>query len=133
MSSQLQYHLYQPALPHVSGQSSHPAQVIQQTFFMSPSLREDLQRRQEATAQLPTHKLLADTSGDLGQYWGLIPLDKKIPDHHQHSNNKQQTGVFGYRTWTYKCTSELDGKAYVLKRIEGAHFNFVVWLERRLC
>lgn len=110
LRNQLQYHLYQPALPHVSAAESNPIHLVQQTFFMSPSLREDLQRRMEATAQLPTHKLQAD--GDLSQYWGLIPLDKQLPDQNRH-------GVFGYRAWTYKATSEVDGKAYMLKRIEG--------------
>lgn len=117
-SIQLQYHLYQPSLPHVSNVSNIPHhQLIAQQFFMSPSLREDLQRRHEALSQMPTHRILpADGTGELGAYWGLIPLDKKLPS---ESGQRGHAGVFGYRTWTYRCTSENDGRAYVLKRIEG--------------
>ena len=64
----------------------------------------------EASTQLPTHKLQAD--GDLGQYWGLIPLDKRMPE-------QSRLGVFGYRSWAYKVTNEMDGKSYALRRIEG--------------
>ena len=77
---------------------------------MSPTLREDLQRRMEATAHLPTHKIQGD--GDLGQYWGLIPLDKRVPD-------QIRPGIFGYRSWAYKATNEMNGKSYALRRIEG--------------
>lgn len=102
--------------------------MVAQNFFMSPTLREDLQRRMEATAQLPTHKLAAD--GELGQYWGLIPLDKRMPDQvpQQGLRLDQQgraipgsgvSGAFRYRSWIYKCTSAEDGNHYALRRIEG--------------
>jgi PAB-dependent poly(A)-specific ribonuclease subunit 3 len=29
------------------------------------------------------------------------------------------TGFFKYRSWSYKAGSELDGKCYVLRRLEG--------------
>jgi PAB-dependent poly(A)-specific ribonuclease subunit 3 len=49
MGSQLQYHLYAPPLPHTSSLSRH--QLAVNAFFLSPTLREDLQRRAEAIAQ----------------------------------------------------------------------------------
>lgn len=95
---------------------------------MSPTLREDLQRRMEATAQLPTHKIAAD--GELGDYWGLLPLDKRMPDQlpqqglrlDQHGRaipGSGGSGVFGYRSWVYKATNAEDAKVYAIRRIEG--------------
>lgn len=42
----LQYHLSAPPLPHTS--NLHPQHMAQHAYFMSPSLREDLFRRNEA-------------------------------------------------------------------------------------
>jgi hypothetical protein len=45
--SQLQYHLYTSPLPHVS--NLHPHQKTIHAFFMLDQLREELQRKNEAT------------------------------------------------------------------------------------
>lgn len=88
-------------------------------FFMSPTLREDLQRRLETTASMPSVKVVEE----LGTYWGLLPLDKRIPDPPKYDAQGRlipgTAGIYGYRTWVYKATNEADGKVYALRRIEG--------------
>ncbi|KXS11673.1 hypothetical protein M427DRAFT_102239, partial [Gonapodya prolifera JEL478] len=101
----LQYHLYSPPLPHVS--NLHPHQRMIQSFFMSDRLREELQKRNEAVH----HSL--DESGylplELYNYHSVYPLEqpKMIP------------GSFGYMTSVYRVTGSVDGKPYVLRRVEG--------------
>ncbi|KAE8249435.1 hypothetical protein A4X03_0g6610 [Tilletia caries] len=45
------YHLYAPALPHISNLSPHHFAL--HSFFMSPALREELQRKNEAIRAAP--------------------------------------------------------------------------------
>jgi PAB-dependent poly(A)-specific ribonuclease subunit 3 len=47
----LQYHLYAPPLPYITG--SNPQQRAMQTFFMADDLREELLKRVEATVRHP--------------------------------------------------------------------------------
>ncbi|EDP44451.1 hypothetical protein MGL_0933 [Malassezia globosa CBS 7966] len=68
----LQYHLYAPPFPHVS--NFHPTHHAAMTFFMDPTLQEELHRKQEAF----------------------------------HA---------------YKATCALDGKCYVLRRIENVQLS----------
>ena len=47
----LQYHLYAPPFPHVS--NFHPTHHAAMTFFMDPTLQEELHRKQEALYATP--------------------------------------------------------------------------------
>ncbi|KAJ3092231.1 PAB-dependent poly(A)-specific ribonuclease subunit 3 [Quaeritorhiza haematococci] len=106
----LQYHLYTTPLPHIS--NLHPHQKTIHAFFMSDKLREDLQRRSEAVWQIldPNNPEAQRLPQELHIYHSLYPLD----DHKEKS-----TKVFGYPTWVYKVTSSVDGKPYILRRVEG--------------
>jgi len=127
-TAQLQYHLYQPPVPSLS---SHPSHLINASFFFSPTLREELQRRQGFSAQMPTHKLAAE--GEIMPYWGILPLDRKLPGSGGPNDRAgRDTGVYGYRSWAYKVTSENDGKHYALRRIEGRFGGFEAFLNTAL-
>ncbi|PKI83196.1 Pan3p [Malassezia vespertilionis] len=132
----LQYHLYAPPFPHVS--NFHPAHLAAMTFFMDPALQETLQRKQEAlhAAAVPPelggpeklpdalhvyHSLVPLEPGD-----GMLPPGLSNPRFAGPSTTHGLTGasgdpsrVFGYRTATYKATCVLDGKCYLLRRLEG--------------
>jgi PAB-dependent poly(A)-specific ribonuclease subunit 3 len=120
----------------------HPHQKTIHAFFMSDKLREELQKRSEACMQMldPSRKLaqmhphektcriLANfhhvkdpdyqkLPAELSMYHSLYPLDATMDI---------STKVFGYPTWVYKATGAMDGKFYVLRRIEGTPFcNFL--------
>ncbi|KAI9000236.1 kinase-like domain-containing protein [Gaertneriomyces semiglobifer] len=106
----LQYHLYNNPLPHIS--NLHPNQKSIHAFFMSDRLREDLLRKNEAAQQV------VDTTSAEGQslptelhhYHSFCPLDSPQP---------KTISVFPYPSFVYKAFSSLDGKPYVLRRIEG--------------
>ncbi|KAJ3258890.1 PAB-dependent poly(A)-specific ribonuclease subunit 3 [Chytriomyces hyalinus] len=106
----LQYHLYNPPLPHVSNMG--PQQKPIHYFFMDENLRETLQRRSEAAQQLldPNAPEAANLPSEVHVYHSLSPIDDK-PERHSK--------VFGFPTCIYKAISALDGKPYVLRRIEG--------------
>ncbi|KAK0545967.1 PAB-dependent poly(A)-specific ribonuclease subunit 3 [Tilletia horrida] len=76
------YHLYAPALPHISNLSPH--HLALHSFFMSPTLREELQRKNEAIRAAPVP--LPDTSGAEGGLGGGRPV-KSLPEelHVYHS------------------------------------------------
>ncbi|KAI9203946.1 uncharacterized protein BJ171DRAFT_507112 [Polychytrium aggregatum] len=121
----LQYHLYAPPLPHVS--SLPPHQKTIHAFFMSDKLREDLQRRTEATLVSidPTSPEAAQYPAEVHVYNNLYPLDE---------NKEKNTKVFGLPTSVYRSTSSVDGKSYCLRRVEGfrltneaAMSNIDVW------
>lgn len=100
----LQYHLYAPTTAH-DALASH--QRRPEDFFMSNSLREDLQRKNEATLQTLPGSNLPEY---VHVYHSLVPLD---------TNLEKSTRVFGYPTWAYKACSNKDGQFYCLRRVEG--------------
>ncbi|KAK9761988.1 PAB-dependent poly(A)-specific ribonuclease subunit 3, variant 2 [Basidiobolus ranarum] len=106
--SKLQYHLYTTPLPHVSNLPSNRKTI--HSFFMSDNLREELQRKNEASIQYlnPQDSTLP---AEVHVYHSLYPLD--------HPNQSKSTKVFGYPTSVYKAASSIDGKIYALRRIEG--------------
>lgn len=136
----LHYHLYAPPLPHVS--NLHPHHLSAHAFFLSPNQREELQRKQEAMhATAPPPELGGPTlPEELHVYHSLVPLEHAGPGAPSSvglppglvdprmgapgaSGATGATGdpskVFGYRTHVYKAICTLDGKRYVLRRLEG--------------
>jgi len=131
----LQYHLCAPPLPHVS--NMHPAHIATMAFFMDPTLHEELHRKQEAlyaTGAPPEPGTATPLPSALHVYHSLVPLERgDAPPPHPlldprfaHGSQHALTGasgdpsrVFGYRTYAYKATCALDGKCYVLRRLEG--------------
>ncbi|KAJ3069029.1 PAB-dependent poly(A)-specific ribonuclease subunit 3 [Podochytrium sp. JEL0797] len=129
-SQPLQYHLYAPALPHVSNIAPHQKHI--QHFFMDDKLRETLQRRSEAIRAVldpncattpPVHFRRYDSDhlyfaapeaqtlpSEVHVYHSLFPLDDQ---------NDKHSKVFGFPTSVYKAVSSIDGKTYILRRIEG--------------
>ncbi|KAI9795510.1 MAG: PAB-dependent poly(A)-specific ribonuclease subunit 3 [Piccolia ochrophora] len=101
----LQYHLYAPLGPHRENLLAY--QRAAHDFFLSDSLREELQRKAEASLQvLPSSALPAQ----IDHFHSLVPLD---------TSNQKNTSVFGYPTWIYKAVSSKDGNLYALRRLEG--------------
>jgi PAB-dependent poly(A)-specific ribonuclease subunit 3 len=86
------------------------------SFFISPSLREDLQKRAECLNP-------SNEGTDIPGYFSIVPLDSPsvpAPTKDAASNVPQAgLGIFGIRNWVYKAFSEKDGKPYVLRRLEG--------------
>lgn len=141
----LQYHLYNPPLPHVS--NLHPQHLSAHAFFMSNDEREELQRKNEAIhasappielggPNLPEelhvyHSLVSlEPSSITGM--GLVPqlIDSRIVPPSAPGTVNQLTGalgepsrVFGYRCHVYKALCTLDGKCYVLRRLENFRLN----------
>ncbi|KAK9464377.1 hypothetical protein V1512DRAFT_282109 [Lipomyces arxii] len=101
----LNYHLYAEMPPH----KVHllPYQKTVQGFFLSDNLREELQRKEEASLQVLPNSALPEA---LDVYYTLVPLD---------TNAERSSRTFGYSTWVYKAFSKTDGIAYALRRLEG--------------
>ncbi|KAK9367572.1 hypothetical protein V1509DRAFT_626349 [Lipomyces kononenkoae] len=101
----LNYHLYAPLPPHSI--NALPYQRTVQGFFLSDNLREELQRKTEATLQILPTSGLPET---LDVYYSLVPLD---------TNTEKSSRIFGYSSWIYKAFSKSDGNTYALRRLEG--------------
>lgn len=116
---QLQYHLYHPSLPHLTPAHLNQHSHVMQNFFMSPTIREELQRKQEAC--YPPSILAPDRDILLNdRYWGLIPLDKNSPHlSNNGGNNSISSRLYGWRSWLFRCTNDRDGKTYAVRRMEG--------------
>lgn len=136
----LHYHLYAPPLPHVS--NLHPHHLTANAFFLHPNQREELQRKQEAMlASVPPPELGGpNLPEELHVYHSLVPLEHPGPGAPStmgmppglidprmgNPGSNGATGasgdhskVFGYRSHSYKATCTLDGKRYVLRRLES--------------
>lgn len=95
----LQYHTCIPSQLKPSEQSAA-------NFFVSPTLRKDLEQKTIASLQTQQGSNLPEY---VHIYHSLVTIDVVRP------NSK----VFGHPTWTYKATSNRDGRIYCLRRIEG--------------
>lgn len=136
----LHYHLYAPPLPHVS--NLHPHHLTANAFFLHPNQREELQRKQEAMlASVPPPELGGpNLPEELHVYHSLVPLEHPGPAAPSSMGlppglidprmgapgangatgaSGDHSKVFGYRSHSYKATCTLDGKRYVLRRLEG--------------
>lgn len=101
----LQYHLYSPMGPHRENLLAY--QRTAHDFFIPDQLREDLQRKAEASRQiLPNTTLPAQVD----HFHSLVPLD---------TTHQKNATLFGYPSWVYKAVSGKDGNIYVLRRLEG--------------
>ncbi|RDL41069.1 PAB-dependent poly(A)-specific ribonuclease subunit PAN3 [Venustampulla echinocandica] len=100
----LQYHLYAPIGPHREDLLAY--QKHAHDFFMPEALREDLQKKAEATLQVMPNSQLPN----LDTYHTLVALD---------TSHRKSATVFGYPSWVYKATSMKNGYMYCLRRLEG--------------
>jgi PAB-dependent poly(A)-specific ribonuclease subunit 3 len=105
-------------LPHIT--NLHPSQLQIHSFFLSPTLREDLQRR-SAALQESSPIPIPGLPDELHVYHSLHPLEAGTvgttgPGGAAMEKNKR---VFGLGTEVYKGVCELDGNAYVLRRVES--------------
>ncbi|KAH6667548.1 PAB-dependent poly(A)-specific ribonuclease subunit PAN3 [Halenospora varia] len=100
----LQYHLYAPIGPHREDLLAYQRHA--HDFFMPDALREDLQKKAEATFQVMPNSQLPT----LDSYHSLVALD---------TSHRKSATVFGYPSWVYKATSLKNGFMYTLRRLEG--------------
>lgn len=119
----MQYHLYAPQGSHRDDLLPYQRQAHE--FFIPERLRENFQRRAEATLQVMPSKLSQRLNNNMGilsnivdsslpvvdPYHSLVALDTNI----QHQN----TQLFGYPSWIYKALSQKTGHYYCLRRLEG--------------
>jgi len=102
----LNYHLYASLGPRREQLS--PFQRHTTDFFIPDDLREDLQRKSEATLQtFPSSTLPQNVDN---HFHSLVALD---------SVTQRTSATYGYPSWIYKATSSIDGNTYALRRIEG--------------
>ncbi|KAI1475745.1 hypothetical protein K445DRAFT_65519 [Daldinia sp. EC12] len=103
----LQYHLYYPITTGRENMQPYQRQVYD--LFLPESLREDLQKRSEATRQvLPSQPGVQ--LPNLQHYHSLVPLDTKL---------RSTASTFGLPSWVFKATSRKNGNTFCLRRIEG--------------
>lgn len=100
----LQYHLYAPT-PFRVRPALEAHQRTVQDLFISNELREELQRRNDATLQVLATSTLPEF---VHVYHSLMPLDTKIASKDR----------FGHPVWRYKAVSNTDGRTYCLFRVE---------------
>nr|POE86425.1 pab-dependent poly(a)-specific ribonuclease subunit pan3 [Quercus suber] len=101
----LNYHLYASIGP--KREKTAPYQRVSSDFFIPDDLREDLQRKSEATLQTFANSTLPQS---VEYFHSLVALDTK---------NHKGPSTFDYPSWVYKATSSRDGHTYALRRIEG--------------
>ncbi|TGO33077.1 hypothetical protein BHYA_0268g00040 [Botrytis hyacinthi] len=103
----LNYHQYAPIGPHTENLT--PYQKSIHDLFLSDRLREELQRKSEAT-----HQVMPNALPNIGtsphSYYSLVALD---------TTQNRSTTVFGCTSWVYKARSEKTDNYYCLRRLEG--------------
>ena len=100
----LQHHLYAPVGPH--REDLMPYHRMTHDFFLPDKLREDLQKRAEASLLVMPNSQLPQ----LDNYHSLVALD---------TTHRKNANIFGYPSWLYKATSTKTGNLYCLRRLEG--------------
>ena len=104
-SHPLNYHLYAPIGPHRENLMGY--QRTTHDFFIPDHLREELQRKAEATLQTFSNSTLPQ---QLEHFHSLVALD---------TNTQKTPSAYGYPSWLYKAVSSKDGYTYGLRRLEG--------------
>ncbi|QIW96156.1 hypothetical protein AMS68_001674 [Peltaster fructicola] len=102
----LNYHLYASFGPR--REQMLPFQRTTADFFIPDDLREDLQRKAEATLQVFPNSTLPQNVDN--HFHSLVALD---------TSAQRTSTTYGYPSWIYKATSSVDGQIYALRRIEG--------------
>lgn len=98
----LDFHNYHP-----STQRSVPPRP----YFMTPALRDELQRKQDAIHQAPFGHPTSALPEEVHAYHSLVPLEASSGQ-----------GFFGsFTTSVYKAVNRVDGGTYVLYRVESTH------------
>ncbi|GJN81959.1 PAB-dependent poly(A)-specific ribonuclease subunit 3 [Purpureocillium lilacinum] len=100
----LQYHLYAPVGPHRD--DLMPYQRLTHDFFIPDKLREELQKKAEASLQIMPNSQLPQ----LDNYHSLVALD---------TSHRKNANIYGYPSWVYKAVSSKTGNLYSLRRLEG--------------
>ncbi|KHO00385.1 PAB-dependent poly(A)-specific ribonuclease subunit PAN3 [Metarhizium album ARSEF 1941] len=100
----LQHHLYAPVGPH--REDLMPYHRMTHDFFITEKLREDMQKRAEASLQVMPNSQLPQ----MENYHTLVPLD---------INHRKTINTFSYSSWVYKAISSKTGNLYCLRRLEG--------------
>ncbi|KAL6308885.1 kinase-like domain-containing protein [Sparassis latifolia] len=100
------YYAQQPLNYHLYTQAR--SEVLAHKYFISDSIREELQRRSETirTALVPDMMLPEEMQG----YHSLVPLEPSTGDRRKFGN---------WYSSVYRATNSADGLQYVLRRIEN--------------
>lgn len=101
----LNYHLYAPIGPH--RENLMPYQRTTHDLFIPDHLREELQRKTEATLQTFSNSTLPQ---QIEHFHSLVALD---------TTAQKAASVYGYPSWLYKAVSSKDGYTYCLRRLEN--------------
>ncbi|KAK6539970.1 PAB-dependent poly(A)-specific ribonuclease subunit 3 [Orbilia ellipsospora] len=109
----LQYHLYAPLGPHKQNLLSFQRTV--HDIFLKDNIREDLQKKAEATLQV----IPSITLPNVDSYHSLVPLDLHVAKPQGKNAQPQPASTFGHTSWVYKATNNKDGLVYILRRLEG--------------
>ncbi|KAA8569033.1 hypothetical protein MFRU_047g00360 [Monilinia fructicola] len=105
----LNYHFYAPIGPHKEDLTAYQRSI--HDLFLPDRLREELQRKSEASLQVMPNATLPSIPGS---YHSLVALD---------TSPIRSAAVFGYPSWVYKAISVKNGKHYCLRRLEGFHLT----------
>lgn len=100
----LQHHLYAPVGPY--REDLMPYHRLTHDFFLPDKIREDLQKKAEASLQVMPNSQLPQ----MENYHSLVPLD---------TNHRKNANIFSYPSWVYKATASKTGNLYCLRRLEG--------------
>lgn len=100
----LQYHLYAPIGPH--REDLMPYHRLTHDFFITENIREEMQKKSEATHQVMPNSQLPQ----LDNFHSLVALD---------TTQRKNANLFGYTSWVYKATSSKNGRICCLRRLEG--------------
>jgi PAB-dependent poly(A)-specific ribonuclease subunit 3 len=92
---------------------------------MPEKLREDLQRKAEATLQVMPSMFFSSRDNSV-----LMIVDSQLPtldNFHTlvalDTSHQKSATVFGFPGWLYKSTSSKNGKMYCLRRLEGERLS----------
>lgn len=101
----LNYHMYAPIGPH--RENLMPYQRTTHDIFIPDHLREELQRKTEATLQTFSNSTLPP---QIEHFHSLVALD---------TTAQKAASIYGYPSWLYKAVSTKDGYTYCLRRLEN--------------
>ncbi|KAJ3301277.1 PAB-dependent poly(A)-specific ribonuclease subunit 3 [Kappamyces sp. JEL0829] len=106
----LQHHLYSPPAPAVSNFNAQ--QKTSHWFFMSEKIRQELVDRNECVHRIldPNGPEAQSLPSEVHVYHTLYPLPSSVD---------RVSKVFGLPTTLYKGIRSLDGKPYLLRRMEN--------------